>query len=149
MSVYPDLIHSVAPCVMTVAEKKTSGQETSTSKSSIYFYFALLIVTNLLLLLGENYLTIFLRVYPDLVLSVKHCVMTVADHCYSIGLITEDTHDELVSSVLNDKHKARILLGNVRTFLSSRPSALKEFVTILFQTGECNDVADKIQQQLQ
>ena len=56
--------------------------------------------------------------------------MTVADHCYSIGLITEDTYDQLVPSGLNDKHKARILLGNVRTVLSSRPSALKEFVTV-------------------
>ncbi len=109
----------------------------------------MLVVTNLLLLLGENYLTIFLSVYLDLVLSVKPCVMTVADHCYSKGLITADTYDQLVPSGLNDKHKARILLGNVRTVLSSRPSALKEFVTILFQTGECNDVADKIQQQLQ
>ncbi len=87
--------------------------------------------------------------YPDLVLSVTPCVMTVADHCYSIGLVTEDTYDQLVQRVdLTDKHKARILFGNVRTVLSSRPSALKEFVNVLFRTGECNDVADKIQQQL-
>ncbi len=95
-------------------------------------------------------MSVFLSVYPDLVLSVKPCVMTVADHCYSIGLITEDAYDQVIQRVdLIDKHKARILLGNVRTVLSSRPSALKEFVTVLYQTGECNDVADKIQQQLQ
>ncbi len=94
-------------------------------------------------------MSVFLSVYPDLVLSVKPCVMTVADHCYSIGLITEDNHDQLVQRVdLTDKHKARILLGNVRTVLSSRPSALKEFVNVLFQTGECKHVADKIQQLL-
>ncbi len=98
-------------------------------------------------LLGGNNLSVFLSVYPDLVLSVKPCVMTVADHCYSIGLITEDTYDQLVQRDLTDKHKARILLGNVRTVLSS-PSALKEFVNVIFRTGECNDVADKIQQQL-
>ena len=93
-------------------------------------------------------MSVFLSVYPDLVLSVKPCVMTVADHCYSIGLITEDTYDQLVQRDLTDKHKARILLGNVRTVLSSRPSALKEFVNVLFQTGECRHVADKIQQLL-
>ncbi len=93
-------------------------------------------------------MSIFLSVYPDLVLSVKPCVMTVADHCYSIGLVTEDAYDQLVQRNLTDKHKARILLGNVRSVLSSRSSALKEFVNVLFQTGECNDVADKIQQLL-
>ncbi len=94
-------------------------------------------------------MSVFLSVYPDLVLSVKPCVMTVADHCYSIGLVTEDSYDQLVQRVdLTDKHKARILLGNVRTVLSSRPSALKEFVNVLFQTGECKHVADKIQQLL-
>ncbi len=93
-------------------------------------------------------MSVFLSVYPNLVLSVTPCVMTVADHCCSIGLITEDTYDQLVQRDLTDKHKARILLGNVRTVLSSRPSALKEFVNVLFETGECKHVADKIQQLL-
>ncbi len=100
-------------------------------------------------LLGGNNLSVFLSVYPDLVLSVTPCVMTVADHCYGIELVTEDAYDQLVQRVdLTDKHKARIVLGNVRTVLSSRPSALKEFVNVLFQTGECKHVADKIQQLL-
>ncbi len=93
-------------------------------------------------------MSVFLSVFTDLVLSVTLCVMTVADHCYSIGLITEDTYDQLVQRDLTDKHKARILLGNVRTVLSSRPSALKDFVNVLFETGECKHVADKIQQLL-
>ncbi len=100
-------------------------------------------------LLGGNNLSVFLSVYPDLVLSVTLCVMTVADHCYGIELVTEDAYDQLVQrGDLIDQHKARILLGNVRTVLSSRPSALKEFVNVLFQTRECKHVADKIQQLL-
>ncbi len=103
-----------------------------------------------LLLIGGNNLIIFLSVFPDLVLSVKPCVMTVADHCYSIGLISQYTYDQLCERTdLIDVDKARILLDNVHRVLSSRPSALKEFVNVLFQTGECNYVADKIQQQLQ
>ncbi len=94
-------------------------------------------------------MSIFLSVYPDLVLSVTPCVMTVADHCYSIGLVTEDAYDQLIQRMdLTDKHKARILLGNVRSVLSSRPSALKEFVTILSEVDYCKLVADKIQQRL-
>ena len=38
--------------------------------------------------LDVNYLSVFLSVYPDLVNSVKPCVMIVADHCYSIGLLS-------------------------------------------------------------
>ncbi len=100
--------------------------------------------------LGKNCLTLFQKVYPDLVHSVTPCVMTVADYCCSNELVSQDTYDELRERKdLTDKDRARTLLDNVREVFSSRPSALKEFVTVLFRTGECNYVADKIQQQLQ
>ncbi len=100
--------------------------------------------------LGGNNLSIFLSVYPDLVHSVTPCVMTVADYCYSVGLISQYTYKQLCQRRdLIDEDRARNLLDNIREVLSCTPSALKEFVTILFQTGECNYVADKIQQQLQ
>ncbi len=95
-------------------------------------------------------MSIFLSVYPDLVHSVKHCVMTVADHCYSIGLISQNTYDQIRDrKYLIDEDRARILLDNIRSVFPSRSSALKEFVTVLFQTGECNHLADKLQRQLQ
>ncbi len=77
---------------------------------------------------------LFLNVYPDLVLSVKHCVMTVADHCYSIGLISPDMYDQLLQR-LNwiDVEKTRNLLSSIRTVLSTRPTALKEFVTVFLK----------------
>ncbi len=94
-------------------------------------------------------MSLFLSVYPDLVHSVKPCVMTVADHCYSIGLISQYTYDQLRELNLINEDRARTLLDNIRKVFSLRPSALKEFVTVLFQTGECNHLADKIQRQLQ
>ncbi len=107
------------------------------------------IITNTLSL-GGNGLSIFLSVYPDLVLSVKPCVMTVADHCYSIGLISPDMYDQLCQRQnWIDVEKTRNLLSSIRTVLSTRPTALKEFVAVLFQTDECNHLADKIQRQLQ
>ncbi len=87
--------------------------------------------------------------YPDLVHSVMPCVMTVADHCYSIGLLSPNMYDQLLHRHnLTDKDKARIVLNSIRTVLSTRPTALKEFVSVLFQVGECTQMADKIQHQL-
>ena len=102
------------------------------------------------LLLGSNNLSVFLRVYPDLVHSVTPCVMTVADHCYSIGLISPDVYEQLLQrETWINVEKTRNLLNNIRTVLSSRPTALKELVTVLSQVDYCRQVADKIQQQLQ
>ncbi len=102
------------------------------------------------LLIGGNSLSIFLNVYPDLVLSVKPCVMTVADHCYSIGLISLDMYDQLCQRQnWIDVEKTRNLLSSIRTVLSTRPTALEEFVTVLSQVDYCRQVADKLKQQLQ
>ncbi len=101
------------------------------------------------LLLGGNDLSIFLSVYPDLVRSVTPCVMTVADHCYSIGLISPDMYDQLLQRQnWIDVEKTRNLLSSIRTVLSSRPTALKEFITVLSQVDYCRQVADQIQQRL-
>ncbi len=95
-------------------------------------------------------MSIFLSVYPDLVHSVKPDVMTVADHCYSFELISQNSYDQLIQrDYSDDAQKARHLLGNVRTVLVSRPLALKEFVTVLFKVRGCDCVARKIQKQLQ
>ncbi len=88
--------------------------------------------------------------YPDLVLTVKYCVMTVADHCLSIGLISPDMYDQLLQRQnWMDEEKTRNLLSSIRTVLSTRPTALKEFVTVLSQVDYCRQVADKIKQKLQ
>ncbi len=95
-------------------------------------------------------MSIFLSVYPDLVLTVTPCVMTVADHCYSIGLISQYTYDQLIQRVdWIDTDKARILLSNIRTVLLSTPGVLTEFVTILSRVVGCKLVADKLQRLLQ
>ncbi len=75
--------------------------------------------------------------------------MIVADRCYSIGLISCTTYEHIRQRRdLIDEDKARILLGNVLTLSSYKPSALKEFVTILSKVDYCKQVAHKIQQQL-
>ena len=91
-----------------------------------------------------------MSVYPDLVLSVKPCVLTVADHCVSRRLISEDVYDQIIKrGDWIDTDKARCLLSNVRTLLSATPQALEEFVSVLFEIEDCKSVAEKIQQQLQ
>ncbi len=102
------------------------------------------------IIIGGKNLRIFQNVHPNLVSSVTHCVMTVADKCYSIGLISTDMHDQLLQreNWINIE-KTRNLLSSIRTVLSTRPTALKEFVTVLSQVHYCRQVADKIQLQLQ
>ncbi len=66
---------------------------------------------------------------------------------YSIGLISPDMYDQLLQrqNWINVE-KTRNLLNSIRTVLSTRPTALKEFVTVLSQVDYCKQVADKIQQ---
>ncbi len=95
-------------------------------------------------------MSIFLNVLPELVDIVEPCVMTVADHCYSIGLISPDMYDQLLKRQnWIGVEKTRNLLSSIRSVLSSRPKALEEFVTILSKVDYCKEVADKMQQQLQ
>ncbi len=126
--------------------------EVSESKSSYFFKSQVIVLIDIIinvLLLGGNNLSIFLSVYPDLVLSVKPCVMTVADHCYSIGLVSPDMYDQLLQHQnWIDVEKTRNLLSSIRTVLSTRPTALKEFVTVLSQVDYCRQVADQLKQQL-
>ncbi len=87
--------------------------------------------------------------YPELINSVKLCVMSIADLCFGVGLISQYTYDQLIERVdWINTDKARILLSSIRTALSTKLTALKEFVSVLFESGECNDVAKKIQHQL-
>ncbi len=95
-------------------------------------------------------MSIFQNVHPNLVSSVTPCVMTVADICYSNGLIPPDMYDQLLQRQnWIDVEKTRYLLSSIRTVLSTRPTALKEFVTVLYQVHYCRQVAHKIQKQLQ
>ncbi len=87
--------------------------------------------------------------YSDLICSVEPSVMTVADRCYSQKLISSDMYDQLIQCPnWTDTNKTRNLLNNISKVIS-RPSALKDFVTILSQVDDCRQIADKIQQKLQ
>ncbi len=94
-------------------------------------------------------MSIFLSVYPDLVLLVTPCVRTVADHCYGIELISQYTYDQLIQRVdWVDTDKARVLLSCIRTVLLSTPGVLTEFVRILSRVVGCKLVPDKLQRLL-
>ncbi len=71
--------------------------------------------------------------------------MTVADYCYSKQLISHDVYELLLQrDNLIDVDKTRCLLNNIRTVFSSKPSALKDFVSILSQVDNCKQIAEKI-----
>ncbi len=105
---------------------------------------------SLSLLLGGNYLSVFMSVYPDLVHSVTPCVETVADRCISCGLISRNIYEQIIKRRdWIDTDQTRCLLNSIRSLLSVTPQALEDFVTVLLEVEDCKFVAKKMQQQLQ
>ena len=86
-----------------------------------------------------------MSVYADLVVAVKPCVHSVADHCLSVGLISEETYDTIIQRDLIDSHKARILLRNIQVAVSQKPESLQCFITVLNNVGGCEELVHKLQ----
>ena len=101
-------------------------------------------------LLGGNYLSVFMSMYSDLMYSVKPCVETVADRCYSRKLIVEDIYEQIIKRRdWIDTDQTRCLLESIRSLLSVTPQALEDLVTVLLEVENCKFVAEKIQQKLE
>ena len=84
--------------------------------------------------------------YADLVVAVKPCVDSVADHCLSVGLILVETYDTIIQRHdLIDTQKARILLSHIRDAVSQKPERLQCFITVLNNVGGCEELVRKLQ----
>ena len=87
-----------------------------------------------------------MSVYADLVVTVKPCVHSVADHCLSVGLISEEAYDIIIQRHdLLDTDKARILLSHIRDAVSQKPESLLCFITVLNNVGDCEELVHKLQ----
>ena len=87
-----------------------------------------------------------MSVYPDLVVTVKPCVDSVADHCLSVGLISVEAYDDIIQRHdLIDSDKARILLSHIRYAVSQKPESLLCFITVLNNVGGCEELVHKLQ----
>ncbi len=92
-------------------------------------------------------MSVFMRLYPELICSVKPCVLTVADDCVGRGLISQDAYELIVERTdWIKKDKARCLLDNIRTTITFRPLALENFASVLLEVEDCKVVAKKLQQ---
>ena len=89
-----------------------------------------------------------MKFYPDLVSALKPCVKSVADYCISVGLISEDTYDNIIQRDLSDKDKARILLSNIRTTISSNAKAFDDFITVMEKVDACKSLVEKMQSEV-
>ena len=73
-----------------------------------------------------------LRIFlPKLVQTVGECVKSIADQCFSKGLITESKHDEVLHTEKVEKEKARILILAVKTAVQTNPECYKLFIHAL------------------
>ena len=86
-----------------------------------------------------------MRFYPDLISVLSPCVKSVADYCISVGLISEDTYDNIIQRDLSDKDKARILLSNIRTTISGNANAYEDFITVMEKADACKCLVERMQ----
>ncbi len=87
--------------------------------------------------------------HSDLINSIEPCVLTIADDCYTRKLISRDTYDEIIERQdWTKKDKARGLLKNINSVISVISHALQDFVSVLLDSGDCDTVAQRMQQRL-
>ena len=100
----------------------------------------------MLYIVEDGAVGVYMRMFPDLIFSVKPCVHSVADHCLCLELISEETYDTIIQRHdLIDSHKARILLSNIRDAISKEPKSLRCFITVLNKVGGCEDIVHKLE----
>ena len=88
----------------------------------------------------------FMSAYADLVVAMKPCVHSVADHCLSVGLLSEEAYDTIIQRHdLIDSHKARILLSNIRDAISQKPECLRHLITVLHNVGGCEGLVHRLE----
>ena len=87
-----------------------------------------------------------MSVFADLVVTVKPCVHSVADHCLSEGLISVEAY-YTINNLHNliDSDKARILLRHIQDAVSQKPESLLCFITVLNNVGGCEELVHKLQ----
>ncbi len=92
-------------------------------------------------------MSVFMRLYSELICTVKPCVLTVADDCVGRGLISQDAYELIVKRTdWIDTDQARCLLDNIRTTITFRPLALEDFASVLLEVEDCRVVARKLRQ---
>ena len=79
-------------------------------------------------------LQVFTKEFSHLVTSVSFSLNTVADACFSEGLISGETYDAMSLDKV-DSDKARRLLRNVYISIEMNPSAFDKFITILINVN--------------
>ena len=96
--------------------------------------------------LGYSNLGALMRVYADLVIAMKPCVHSVADHCLSLGLISEYTYDIIMQHDLIDSDKARILHSSInRDAISQKTESLRLFITVMSNIGDFDNLVHRLE----
>ena len=86
-----------------------------------------------------------MNMYPELVISLKSCVKSVADQCLCMELISTDTYDMIIMKPdLIDSDRARILLSNIRSNISLKTETLGNFLSALLNVGGLDNLVQEI-----
>ena len=81
---------------------------------------------------------------PLLVETLQFSIGSMADHCLSSKLISEETYDTITATDATNKEKARVLLHNVISNISLSTSRLEDFVAVLEAINDCQFLVEKL-----
>ena len=77
----------------------------------------------------------FRKLFSKFVSSLQPCINSVADHCLSEGLVSEETYTSLLELNMTSADKTRRLLMNIKQTISQEPNAMDKFCCILTEVG--------------
>ena len=106
----------------------------------LYNIHTVIIIFVVLFHIGEKNILMFRKLFPKLVSCIKPCINSVADHCWSEGLVSEETHTSILELNMTSVNKTRRLLMNIKQTISQEPNAMDKLRFILTEVGGCDSV---------
>ena len=89
---------------------------------------------------GEKNLLMFRKLFPRLVSCLQPCINSVADHCLSEGLVSEETYTSILELNMTSGNMTRRLLMNIKQTISQEPNAMDKLCCILTEVGGYDSV---------
>ena len=93
---------------------------------------------------GPSHLNIFRQHYSDLVMSISHCLNTVADLLFSRNLISRELLRQVLDKHESNQNLASKVVFGVQDYIMLNPDDLIKFIRILKKESSCEEISKRI-----
>ena len=93
---------------------------------------------------GRSHSNIFQQHYSDLVMSISHCLNTVADLLFSGNLISRELQRQILAGHESDQKLASKVVFGVQDYITLNPDDLIKFIDILKKESSCEVISKRI-----